>query len=139
MAFCIQCGSALEDNWSFCENCGAPVNNQPADSQPQFVNQPEYPQLPYDSSQDPSHNLPQNENRENRENSENSENSEVHKVDKKRVIIAVVVAVSIVIAAALGTLLYFELNKVKLPNASEFARTSITKMTKKLEKQGLSA
>ncbi|RFT41528.1 serine/threonine protein kinase, partial [Bifidobacteriaceae bacterium NR003] len=50
----------------------------------------------------------------------------------------VVVAASIVIAAALGTFLYFELNKVKLPNASEFARTSITKMTKKLEKQGLS-
>lgn len=169
MAFCIQCGSALEDNWSFCENCGAPVNsqpadsqsqfgnqpeeqqtsviNQPADSQPQFVDQPTDPQLPYDSSQDPSHNLPQNEDRENRENrenhenhenSENSENREVHKVDKTRVIIAVVVAVSIVIAAALGTFLYFELNKVKLPNASEFARTSITKMTKKLEKQGLS-
>lgn len=180
MAFCIQCGSALEDNWSFCENCGAPVNsqtadsqsqfgnqpeeqqatvsnqpeckqtsviNQPADSQPQFVDQPTDPQLPYDSSQDPSHNLPQNEDRENRENRENhenhenhenSENREVHKVDKTRVIIAVVVAVSIVIAAALGTLLYFELNKVKLPNASEFARTSITKMTKKLEKQGLS-
>lgn len=175
MAFCIQCGSALEDNWSFCENCGAPVNsqpadsqsqfgnqpeeqqatvsnqpeckqtsviNQPADSQSQFVNQPADPQLPYDSSQDPSHNLPQNtpqnENHENSENSENRENREVHKVDKTRVIIAVVVAVSIVIAAALGTFIYFELNKVKLPNASEFARTSITKMTKKLEKQGLS-
>ncbi|RIY16014.1 hypothetical protein CJI57_07225, partial [Bifidobacteriaceae bacterium WP012] len=41
MAFCIQCGSALEDNWSFCENCGAPVNSRPSDSQTtQFSNQP---------------------------------------------------------------------------------------------------
>ena len=103
MAFCIQCGSALEDNWSFCENCGAPVNSRPSDSQTtQFSNQPEEqqttvnnkpaadPQLSYDSSQNPPQDPSQNGNHE------NSENSEVHKVDKTRVIIAVVVAVSIV-------------------------------------------
>lgn len=26
--FCAQCGSKLETNASFCQNCGAPVNHQ---------------------------------------------------------------------------------------------------------------
>ena len=26
--FCAQCGSTLETNASFCQNCGAPVNHQ---------------------------------------------------------------------------------------------------------------
>lgn len=26
--FCVQCGSKLETNASFCQNCGAPVNHQ---------------------------------------------------------------------------------------------------------------
>lgn len=26
--FCAQCGSKLESNASFCQNCGAPVNHQ---------------------------------------------------------------------------------------------------------------
>ena len=26
--FCVQCGSKLEANASFCQNCGAPVNHQ---------------------------------------------------------------------------------------------------------------
>lgn len=26
--FCAQCGSKLETNVSFCQNCGAPVNHQ---------------------------------------------------------------------------------------------------------------
>lgn len=30
MKFCIYCGSQLEDGVQFCTNCGAPVNEQPA-------------------------------------------------------------------------------------------------------------
>ena len=160
MAFCIQCGSNLEDSCSFCEHCGAPVernavptntvplntvplnavptNTVPLNTVPlNAVPTNAIPLNTVPTNTVPTNTIPTNTIPINVSPAPTIPTKQKRKVSKKTIIISVVVAVILILSSAIGTFCYFELNKVQLPNALEFKHKSIASIENNLKSQGL--